>query len=89
MSQTIARSAFVNDNDVRLTGDRAERIRRIHEMLRNNPQGADLVQAMTNETEQGAELYAGPHSSSRESSGFSMRQDGTMVKNGYFGEQPD
>ncbi len=89
VSQTIAQSAFVNDNDVRLTGDRAERIRRIHEMLRNNPQGADLVQAMTNETEQGAELYAGPHSSSRESSGFSMRQDGTMVKNGYFGEQPD
>ena len=76
-------------NDETLTKSRAERIRYIHEQLRNNPNGPDLVQSMSTSDIAGEELYEGRHSSTRESSSFSMRADGTMVKNAYFGDHPD
>ncbi len=81
------RSAFENDNDVTTAADR---IRRIHELLRSNPGGADLVQKMG--TRQIAEdmLYEGAHSAEREASSITMRADGTMAKNPYlYGNQPD
>ncbi len=81
------RSAFENENDVKTTADR---IRRIHDLLRNNPNGADLVQnipATREYTE--ADLYEGRHSSDREASAFSMRADGTMTKNAFYDDQPD
>ena len=81
------RSAFENDNDVTTAADR---IRRIHELLRSNPSGADLVQKMG--TRQIAEdaLYEGAHSAEREASSITMRADGTMAKNPYlYGNQPD
>ena len=81
-----ARSAFENDNDVKTA---AERIRYIHDLLRNNANGADLVQNMSTSDISGNELFEGRHSSSRESSSFSMRADGTMTKNAWFGDQPD
>ena len=68
----------------------ADRIRRIHDLLRNNPNGADLVQnipATREYTE--ADLYEGRHSSDREASAFSMRADGTMTKNAFYDDQPD
>jgi len=87
--EKLLRSAFENRNDDILTRSRAERIRLIHDMLRNNPNGPDLVQSMSALENTDGELYEGRHSSSRESSAYSMRADGTMVKNAYFGDQPD
>ena len=87
--EKLFRSAFENLNDDNLTRSRADRIRLIHDMLRNNPNGPDLVQSMPALDSADGELYEGRHSSSRESSTYSMRADGTMVKNAYFGDQPD
>ena len=87
--EKLFRSAFENMNDESVARSRAERIRYIHEQLRNNPNGPDLVQSMSPVDATGEELFEGRHSSSRESSSFSMRADGTMVKNAYFGDQPD
>ena len=81
-----ARSAFENENDVKTAADR---IRRIHDLLRNNANGAEIVQNMSTSEISGNELYEGHHSSDRESSSFSMRADGTMTKNAWFGDQPD
>ena len=84
---TIYHSAFENDNDVTTAADR---IRRIHELLRNNPSGADMVQKMSAQQMAGDALYEGAHSAERESSSMSMRADGTMTKNPYlYGNQPD
>ena len=81
------RSAFENDNDVATAADR---IRRIHDLLRNNPSGADIVQNMTTEQITEDALYEGQSSAAREASSFSMRADGTMAKNPYlYGNQPD
>ena len=81
------RSAFENDNVVATAADR---IRRIHDLLRNNPSGADIVQNMTTEQITEDALYEGQHSAAREASSFSMRADGTMAKNPYlYGNQPD
>ena len=85
----IFRSAFESMNDENLTRSRADRIRLIHDMLRNNPNGPDLVQSMSALDNAEGELYEGRHSSTRESATHSMRADGTMVKNAYFGDQPD
>ena len=87
--EKLYRSAFENLNDENLTKNRAERIRLIHDMLRNNPNGGDLVQRVSAIDTLGEELYQGSHSSSRESAKYSMRADGTITKNAYFGDQPD
>lgn len=80
-------SAFKNDNDVTTAGDR---IRRIHELLRSNPNGADLVQQMSTSQISGDELFEGAHSATREASAYTMRADGTMTKNTFlYGNQPD
>ena len=82
-----ARSAFENENDVKTAADR---IRRIHDLLRNNANGADIVQGMSATREYAdADLYEGRHSSAREASSFSMRADGTMTKNAFYDDQPD
>ena len=83
----VIASAFRNDNDVTTA---AERIRRIHDLLRNNPDGADIVQHMTTEQISEDELYAGAHSSMREATGSAMRADGSIAKNPFlYGNQPD
>ncbi len=80
-------SAFENDNDVATAADR---IRRIHDLLRNNPGGADIVQKMRTEQITEDALYEGLGSADREASSLSMRADGTMAKNPYlYGNQPD
>ncbi|MCR5588969.1 MAG: cell division protein FtsZ [Bacteroidales bacterium] len=85
--QETGRSAFENDNDVVTAADR---IRRIHELLRSNPNGADIVQQMSTNQFSAEPLYEGQHSAAREASAFSMRADGTMAKNAYlYGNQPD
>ena len=85
--QETGRSAFENDNDVATAADR---IRRIHELLRSNPNGADIVQQMATSQIRSEPLYEGQHSATREASAFSMRADGTVAKNAYlYGNQPD
>ena len=87
MQTPTYRSAFENDNDVTTAADR---IRRIHDLLRNNPGGADIVQKMTTQQISDDELYEGQHSAAREASSLSMRADGTIAKNPYlYGNQPD
>lgn len=81
------RSAFENDNDVVTAADR---IRRIHELLRSNPNGADIVHSMSTSQISGDELFEGAHSATREASAYTMRADGTMAKNTFlYGNQPD
>ena len=76
------RSAFENENDVKTTADR---IRRIHDLLRNNANGADIVQSMPATREYAeTDLYEGRHSSDREAPSFSMRADGSLAKNTYY-----
>lgn len=85
--QETGKSAFQNDNDVATAADR---IRRIHELLRSNPNGADIVQHMSTNQFSAEPLYEGQHSAAHEASAFSMRADGTMAKNAYlYGNQPD
>jgi cell division protein FtsZ len=85
--QETGRSAFENDNDVATAADR---IRRIHELLRSNPNGADIVQHMSTNQFSAEPLYEGQHSATREASAYSMRADGTVAKNAYlYGNQPD
>ena len=84
VQESPARSAFENNNDVQTVADR---IRHIHDLLRNNPNGADLVQKMSAVATD--ELFEGRHSSSREASPYTMRADGTMAKNAWLGDQPD
>ena len=80
-------SAFGNDNDVTTAADR---IRRIHELLRSNPNGADIVQQMTTSQISEDALFEGQHSAAREASAYTMRADGTMAKNSFlYGNQPD
>lgn len=79
-------SAFENENDVKTAADR---IRRIHDLLRNNANGADIVQKMSLQELSEAPLYEGRHSSTREASSFSMRADGSMSKNAFYDDQPD
>lgn len=82
-------SAFQNMNDERVTRDRAERIKFIHEQLRNNPNGAEVVQSMTAQNYENTDLFEGTPSNSRDASHYTMRADGTMVKNAWLGDQPD
>ena len=80
-------SAFKNDNDVATAADR---IRRIHDLLRNNANGADIVQKMNASQMSEEMLYEGQPSAAREASSVSMRADGSLAKNPYlYGNQPD
>jgi hypothetical protein len=79
-------NVFRNDNDVTTA---AERIRRIHDLLRNNANGADIVQSMTTREISDEMLFEGRNSSVRESSNATIRSDGRMVQNPYFRDQAD
>ncbi|MBR1765784.1 MAG: cell division protein FtsZ [Bacteroidales bacterium] len=79
-------SAFENDNDVKTA---AERIAYIHNLLRNNPTGAVVVQRMSAQTYTDTDLFQGPHSSSREASPYTLRSDGSMSKNIFFDAPTD
>ena len=79
-------SAFKNDNDCKTAADR---IARIHDLLRSNPNGADIVQAMATGDFSDEMLYEGRSSSARESSSTTLRPDGRMVQNPFFRDQAD
>lgn len=77
---------FQNDNDCRTAEDR---IRRIHDLLRNNPGGADIVQGMSTSAITDEVLYEGRGSNVRESSSTTLLSDGRMVQNPWFRDQAD
>ena len=77
-------SVFQSDNDCRTAEDR---IRRIHDLLRNNPNGADIVMATSAASDE--VLYEGRSSKARESSSTTVRPDGRMVQNPWFRDQAD
>jgi cell division protein FtsZ len=81
-----AHSAFESDNDVKTVADR---IAYIHNLLRNNPNGAEVVQRMPATAYADGELYEGRPSNSREASSYTMRADGTVAKNAFYDDQPD
>ena len=85
-TENPGRSAFESDNDVKTVADR---IAYIHNLLRNNPNGADVVQRMPATAYADGELYEGRPSNSREASSYTMRADGTMTKNAFYDDQPD
>ncbi|MBR4739002.1 MAG: cell division protein FtsZ [Bacteroidales bacterium] len=79
-------TVFKSDNDCRTA---EERIRRIHDLLRNNANGADIVQGMATSDISDEMLYEGRGSGVRESSATTLRPDGRMVQNPYFRDQAD
>ena len=89
VSETPARSAFENMNDVKLTKDRAKRIAYINSLLHSNPNGVDMVHGMSTQQIMGEELYEGNASSEREASSYVVRQNGSMGRNGWLDGQPD
>ncbi|MDY6370927.1 MAG: cell division protein FtsZ [Bacteroidales bacterium] len=89
VSETPARSAFENMNDVKLTQDRAKRIAYINSLLHSNPNGVDMVHGMSTQQIMGEELYEGNASSEREASSYVVRQNGSMGRNGWLDGQPD
>ena len=89
VSETPARSAFESMNDPSLVNDRAKKIAYIHNLLRNNPNGADLVQNMSTQEISGEEIYEGVSSSTREASSYTVRQDGSMARNGFLDPRVD
>ena len=79
-------AVFKSDNDCRTAEDR---IRRIHDLLRNNSNGAEIVQGMSTREISEEMLFEGRNSSVRESSSSTMSADGRMVQNPYFRDQAD
>ena len=75
-SQNPARSAFANDNDAMTA---AERIRKIHEMLRYDPAGPDKVQNMTSRQIADAMAMDAPTSAAREASAYVVSKSGIMT----------
>ena len=76
LKESPARSAFANDE---LAAAAAERIRKIHEMLRNDPTGPDKVQSMTTQQIAGEMIFEGISSAAREASTYTISQNGTMM----------
>ena len=71
-----ARSAFANDE---LAAAAAERIRKIHEMLRYDPAGPDKVQSMTTQQIAGEMAFESLNSAAREASSYTISPNGTMT----------
>lgn len=64
--------------------DRAERIRRMNELLHNDPKGPDMVEALTPEQLTGEPIYETQHSSVSDVSRTSINANGNMVNNVIF-----
>ena len=78
---SLIHGAFHSDNAMMNASDR---IRKIHELLRNDPAGADKVMAMTTqqlaEDSMSMDYNNTPHSSKQEAARYSVQPDGSMVE---------
>ena len=80
--EPLYRSAFRNDNDAHSAADR---IKIIHEMLRNNPSGAEMAQKIKPmQMEANDVLYEGNHSSVREAANTRITASGAMAQSLYY-----
>lgn len=70
---------------------RMERIKLMHDMLHNNPNGARLAEEMTPKEMVGYDVYETPHSSESDAARTTINHDGSVNRpNNYlFGEMPD
>jgi len=64
--------------------DRAERIRRMNELLHNDPKGPDMVESLTPEQLTGEPIYETQHSSVSDVARTSINANGNMVNNVIF-----
>lgn len=87
-TQTPRNSNAVNDTAVM---NRQERIKRMHDMLRNNPNGARLAEDMTPKEMADIDVYETPHSSESDAARTTINHDGSVNRpNNYlFGYNPD
>ena len=85
-AEPVYKSAFRNDNDLTTVADR---IKHIHELLRNSANGADIVQGMSTSQIADDMIFEGRSSAMRESSSTTLRPDGRMVQSPYFRDQAD
>ncbi len=74
--QNPVHSAFANDNDAMTA---AERIRKIHEMLRYDPAGPDKVQSMTSRQIAGEAAFSELGSAIHEESSYTVSKNGVMT----------
>lgn len=74
--QNPVHSAFANDNDAMTA---AERIRKIHEMLRYDPSGPDKVQSMTSRQIAGEAAFNELGSAIHEESSYTVSKNGVMT----------
>ncbi|MBR4229953.1 MAG: cell division protein FtsZ [Bacteroidales bacterium] len=74
--QNPVHSAFANDNDAMTA---AERIRKIHEMLRYDPAGPDKVQSMTSRQIAGEAAFSELGSAIHEESAYTVSKNGVMT----------
>lgn len=75
-AQNPVHSAFANDNDAMTA---AERIRKIHEMLRYDPAGPDKVQSMTSRQIAGEAAFSELGSAIHEESAYTVSKNGVMT----------
>lgn len=64
--------------------DRADRIKAMHDMLRNNPNGAAIVESMNAAELTGERIYRAAHSSESEAGRSSMSADGKVSANDFL-----
>lgn len=82
-------SAIERPSFNRAVEDRADRIRRMHEALRNDPNGPSMIENMTTEELNRNSVFATPHSSTREASRTTMNAMGVIANNAFLDDIPD
>ncbi len=77
-------------NGVLSRAQRLQRIQRLNELLHNDPNAPQKVEAMTTAQLTNDPIYTAPHSSESDTGRMSLRPDGTIVReNTFLYNQPD
>lgn len=84
--QRVANPNRIADNQ---TLSRAEKIRRMHDLLRNNPNGPQMIDDMTTEQLTGNAIFETQSSATREACRTNMSVNGIMGSNIYLDDIPD
>ena len=69
--------------------DRADRIKAMHDLLRNDVNGAAIIESINPVELTGERLFELTHSSESEMSNAALNPDGTIKRNNYFFEKVD
>lgn len=92
-AEVVAEAPVQTENPDQAALERArkiERIRTLHDLLRNKPEGPSIVENMRTEELTSDEIYRAPHSSQSEANGATIDRKGNMrsINNFLFG-RPD